>query len=409
MKALYVSYDGMTDPLGRSQVLPYLEGLAARGHEITLLSCEKPERMEADGSAVRAICQRAGIDWRSVAYHKSPPVLSGMIDVAVLKREAARLHRLKRFNLVHCRSYMAAIAGDWLKRKHGVPFLFDMRGFWADERVERGIWPARNPLFSAAYSYFKHLERRFLRDADAIVSLSDNAKHEILSWAADRRPAATITVIPCCVDLSLFSESSPAEFAATRKRLAIDGDASVLLYVGSIGGAYLTAEMLTLFRVYRSMQPMARFLFVSGHPRSEIEQLAREHGVGPSELVIVAAKREEVPALIAAADIGVSFILATFSAKASCPTKFGEMLAMGVPVIANAGVGDMAEIIRNTGAGALVEDYDETSLKAAVAVAESAAKDRKAVRAAAARYFALDRGIARYDAIYRAIGRSGDR
>jgi glycosyltransferase involved in cell wall biosynthesis len=125
--------------------------------------------------------------------------------------------------------------------------------------------------------------------------------------------------------------------------------------------------------------------------------------------VIVAAKREEVPALIAAADIGVSFILATFSAKASCPTKFGEMLAMGVPVIANAGVGDMAEIIRNTGAGALVEDYDETSLKAAIAVAESAAKDRKAVRAAAARYFALDRGIARYDAIYRAIGRSGDR
>src|SRR6478736_8217005 len=110
----------MTDPLGRSQVLPYLEGLAARGHEITLLSCEKPERMEADGSAVRAICQRAGIDWRPVAYHKSPPVLSGMIDVAVLKREAARLHRLKRFNLVHCRSYMAAIAGDWLKRKHGV-------------------------------------------------------------------------------------------------------------------------------------------------------------------------------------------------------------------------------------------------------------------------------------------------
>ena len=104
---------------------------------------------------------------------------------------------------------------------------------------------------------------------------------------------------------------------------------------------------------------MARFLFVSGHPRDEIERLAREHGVDRSEVVIVAAKREEVPALIAAADIGVSFILATFSAKASCPTKFGEMLAMGVPVIANAGVGDMAEIIRDTGAGAVVEDYDD--------------------------------------------------
>src|SRR5438270_5278488 len=129
MRALYISYDGMTDPLGRSQVLPYLEGLAARGHEITLLSCEKPTRMVADDDAVQAICDRAGIDWRPVAYHKSPPVLSGILDVAVLKRAAARLHRLKRFDIVHCRSYMAAIAGDRLKRTEGVPFLFDMRGF----------------------------------------------------------------------------------------------------------------------------------------------------------------------------------------------------------------------------------------------------------------------------------------
>jgi len=145
VRALYISYDGMTDPLGRSQVLPYLQGLAARGHDITLLSCEKSDRIAADGAGVRAICDAAGIDWQPVAWHKSPPILSGIIDVAALKHNAARLHDAKRFDLVHCRSYMAAIAGDWLKRKRRVPFLFDMRGFWADERVERDIWPARNP------------------------------------------------------------------------------------------------------------------------------------------------------------------------------------------------------------------------------------------------------------------------
>ena len=62
-----------------------------------------------------------------------------------------------------------------------------------------------------------------------------------------------------------------------------------------------------------------------------------------------------MPALIAAADLGVSFILATYSAKASCPTKFGEMLAMGIPVIANAGVGDIAEIAARNRSGAIVE------------------------------------------------------
>jgi glycosyltransferase involved in cell wall biosynthesis len=405
MRALYISYDGMTDPLGRSQVLPYLQGLAARGHEITLLSCEKPARMAAGGAAVRAICNAAGIDWRPADYHKSPPILSGIIDVAVLKRAAARLHKRKRFDLVHCRSYMAAIAGDWLKRRHEVPFLFDIRGFWADERVERGIWPARNPLFRMAYRYFKRLENRFFRDADAIVSLTDSARREIESWPLYRRPTAPITVIPCCVDLALFDETVRKGRSETRERLGIAADAPVLLYVGSVGGAYLMNEMFALFRAYRKIRPGARFLFVSGHRREEIERLARTEGVEPSELVVVSAKRDEVPALIAAADLGVSFILATYSANASCPTKFGEMLAMGVPVIANAGVGDIAAIIRDTGAGAIVEGYDDRSLTEAINVAAEAGRDSVAVRAAAVHYFDLEAGVDRYDEIYRAIGR----
>jgi glycosyltransferase involved in cell wall biosynthesis len=122
-------------------------------------------------------------------------------------------------------------------------------------------------------------------------------------------------------------------------------------------------------------------------------------------LLVVSAKRDEVPALVAAADIGVSFILATYSAKASCPTKFGEMLAMGVPVVANSGVGDIAEIVRKTGAGAIVDGYDEASLAKAIGQAEAAAKKPASVRAAAVRYFALEDGVGRYDDIYRAIGR----
>jgi len=403
MRALYISYDGMTDPLGRSQVLPYLQGLAERGHDITLLSCEKPDRT-ADKAAVRVICEQAGIDWQPVAYHKWPPILSGMLDVAVLKREAARLHSIKRFDLVHCRSYMAAIAGDWLKRRDGVPFLFDMRGFWADERVERGIWPAGNPLFRAAYAYFKRLERRFFRSADAIVSLTENALREIESWPRKLRPTAPITVIPCCVNLEVFSEESAEQRAAVRRKLGIDQNRPVLLYVGSVGGAYLMTEMFQLFQVYTEMHPGARFLFVTGHPREEVERLERQQGADATELFVVSANRDEVPALIAAADIGVSFILATYSAKASCPTKFGEMLAMGVPVIANAGVGDIAEIIRETGAGAIVDSFDRDSLSAAIARAEAAARDPASIRAAAVRHFALQAGVERYDAIYRAIG-----
>ena len=46
MKVLYISYDGMTDPLGQSQVLPYLCGLSKSGYQFTILSFEKKQRLK---------------------------------------------------------------------------------------------------------------------------------------------------------------------------------------------------------------------------------------------------------------------------------------------------------------------------------------------------------------------------
>ncbi|HXC74444.1 MAG TPA: hypothetical protein VN640_07175, partial [Sphingomicrobium sp.] len=71
-RVLYITYDGLTDPLGQSQVLPYLAGLAGLGHRITVLSCEKPQRMAQDGDRIRRQCAAAGIGWTPLAYHKRP-------------------------------------------------------------------------------------------------------------------------------------------------------------------------------------------------------------------------------------------------------------------------------------------------------------------------------------------------
>src|SRR5262245_13033577 len=129
-RVLYITYDGLTDPLGRSQVLPYLTGLSKRGHRITILSCEKPERMERDGQQIVELCSEAGLIWHPLRYHKKPPILSSAIDAAALQQTAIRLHRERLFDIAHCRSYVPARAGLALKQAFGVRFLFDMRGFW---------------------------------------------------------------------------------------------------------------------------------------------------------------------------------------------------------------------------------------------------------------------------------------
>jgi glycosyltransferase involved in cell wall biosynthesis len=404
MKALYLSYDGMTDPLGQSQVLPYLVGLSDKGHRITVVSCEKPDLMARDGRQIRRMCAAANIDWQPLTYHKQPPILSSVLDLRAMRRRAAKLQRRSHFNLVHCRSYIPGLVGLWLKRKFGLALVFDMRGFWVEERVEMGLWRLSNPLFRLVHRFFKKREAQLLREADAIVSLTEAARAEMCTWPGGESIAKRTTVIPCCVDLSHFNSRGAATRQQGRKLIGEGPDTPLLLYVGSLGGNYMLDEMLDAFAEFRRVHPVARFLIVTHHPAAEIIPVAEAHGIRADDLIIRAASREEVPALIAAADVGIAFKRESFSAKACSPTKIGEMLAIGVPVIVNSRVGDTAEIIRDTRAGAVVERFDAASLASAIRQAESAALPRRDIRDAARRWFSLDAGVDRYDAIYEAIG-----
>ena len=399
---LFISYDGMTDPLGQSQVLPYLTGLAARGHDITILSAEKKKRFAAEADAIRRICAAAGIDWQPIPYHQRPPVLSAIYDAAMLERRAVRLHRRKSFGILHCRGYVPALVGARLKRRLGTRFLFDMRGFWADERVDGGQWNLRNPLFAAVYRFFKRRESDWLHSADHVVSLTEEGKRTLLARPDRREGDPPVAVIPCCVDFDHFSVPD-AQRRAARSELGIDAEATVLVYVGSLGGNYLLDEMLGLFDVLRKRRTGARFLFVTRHDSAEIRAAAARFGIDADELVIRAAARDEVPRFTAAADLGVAFKQSSFSAKACSPTKLGEMLALGIPVVANAGVGDVEAVLEDSGAGVVVDRFDREAYAEALEALDRKQFDTAKWQQRARHWFDLDAGVDRYDSIYRSL------
>ena len=159
---LYLSYDGMTDPLGQSQVLPYLCGLTKRGFIFHLISFEKKERFEKYASHIQAICDENGIVWHPLSYTKKPPLLSTLYDVWRMRKLSFKLNKTHQFSIVHCRSYLSAMVGLAMKKKFKTKFLFDMRGFWADERVDGNIWDLKNPVFKIVYNFFKSQELKFL-------------------------------------------------------------------------------------------------------------------------------------------------------------------------------------------------------------------------------------------------------
>jgi len=404
VRVLYMSYDGMSDPLGGSQVLPYLVGLAGRGHEIDLISFEKPERSKDELASVEKQCADAGIRWHPLRYHKRPPVLSAVYDVFRMRQLAERLHRERHFNLAHCRSYLSALVGLRLKRRFGLPFIFDMRGFWADERVDGRIWNLANPLFRRVYRYFKRREAEFLADADSVVSLTERGRDILIDRRVDAKAGPPITVIPCCTDFTIFSPVRPADRTAARKALEIPDQARVAAYLGSFGTWYLVEEMMDFFRVQLERDPDARFLVVSREPGEQIKACAEARGV-PSEKVIVRpASRAEVPRLLAAADYGLFFIKPVFSKAASSPTKMGEFLGLELPIVTNAGVGDVDRIMEETGAGVLVTSFTDDAYRSALDELENLHFDLKRWWSATRRWFDLDLGLQRYDEIYRRFG-----
>lgn len=398
-KVLYLSYDGLTDPLGRAQILPYLVGLSERGHAISVISFEKPGRPQADWDAVRSLCSTAGIDWHPECYHARPPVLSTLRDIWKMRRSAERLHRSKAFEIVHCRSYISALVGLRLKRRHGVRFLFDMRGFYVDERIEMGLWRPGNPLFGLVIAYFRKREAEFFRSADAIVSLTHAAIPRLKAMSG-----ATITVIPCCVDFEQFSPPSDGERALARHDLGISGGIPVLGYLGSVGSNYLLDEMFSVFAAFRQRKPGAKFLFLTPDSPDYLRSVAARHSIPSEDLIIRSVGRAEVPRLMPAADAGVSFIRTGPSKLACCPTKLGEMMALGIPLIVNGEIGDVEEIIRESRGGVVVGRFDEDSLTKAVEALDTIGSSPEQIRSGARRWFDLSDGITAYNSIYRSLG-----
>ena len=394
----------MTDPLGQSQVLPYIIGLKEKGYNFTLISFEKRERFEKGKSAIESICQESGIQWQPLLYTKTPPILSTLKDLKVLKNKIKELHKKKSFHIVHCRSYITALAGLWMKKKWGVKLIFDMRGFWADERVDGGLWKLNNPVFASIYKYFKGKEQEFLISADHTISLTNAAKEEITSWDANKN-FAPVDVIPCCVDLKLFDPSSiNAHQAKTVKaQLQIQDDQKVISYIGSIGTWYLLEEMVNFFNTFLEVNKNAIFLFVTKDDQEEIQKVFKIKNLPLTSLRIVSAERNQVPLYISISDYSIFFIKPSYSKKASSPTKQGEIMAMGVPVICNDQVGDTSLVVEKYNAGIVVKEFSQNAYANYVNDLKQKDFDQQAIRRGAKEFFSLDRGIEKYHAVYEKV------
>jgi len=389
---LYISYDGMLEPLGQSQVISYLERLALE-FPIHLVSFEKSEdwAKEESRAHVKARLDSAGIVWRPLRYHKRPSALATSYDIAQGAWLGRRLVRQYGLSIVHARSYVPSVMALAIKRLTGAQYIFDMRGFWADERVDGGLWPRNSALYRVA----KGFERRFLLSADAVISLTHAGRRELERFPYLRGRLPPITVIPTCADLERF-----------RPTAAKEAMPFTLGYVGGAGTWYLFDEALKFFKALKLQRPDARLLILNRNEHTFIRAKIAAAAISGEDVDLVAVNHSEVPGVMQQMNAGLVLVKPVYSKTASAPTKLAEFLGCGIPCLVNAGVGDMAGIVAESGVGVVIGEFSEGGYAAAVGKLLSLAEEGDiSLRCAAAahRHFSLENGVGAYAGVYRSL------
>jgi glycosyltransferase involved in cell wall biosynthesis len=260
-------------------------------------------------------------------------------------------------------------------------------------------------MYKMIYHHFKKKESEQVKQSDGIVCLTHAAKKIIAEWP-EYKAGTPMEVIPCSADLQLFNPEviDEAKKNELRSALQINPGDFVVSYLGSVGGWYLIEEMMRFYKILAAKKPVVKFLFISPHRHDEIVAAAAKAGLPKESIITRKAGRKEVPILLSLSDYSVFFIRPCYSKLSSSPTKHGEIMAMGIPLVTNSGVGDVKEIVMQYKSGIVLDSFSDVDFAAtAAAMVNGAHYDPAMIRQGAKDFYSLETAVEKYDKVYRAI------
>lgn len=362
----YLTTDALTEGVGASQVLAYVERLGRQGVDVRLHSFEK----SAPARAITDRLRTAGVEWHPHPFgaHGGRGGLGRIIRGAVALRGA---------QLVHARSDLAA-ASALLARSER--WVWDVRSLWPDQRIAIGALRRGSP----EHRVLQRLEGTAARRSTAIVTLTEavipllEGRHHV-----DIRSKAR--VITTCTDVTTF-HATPLPPA----------DPVVAMLAGTLNRYYDVPLMIELIQAWRRRRDV-RLDVVAPGPTPWDDAL-RVLGANPTQ-----STPDEMPERIARAHIGLSVCRmdAGASLTAAMPTKIGEFLASGRPVVVNANLGDAGQLVEEHGIGvALSATHSvEDALDRLDALLEDPATAQRCRKVAEA-HFNLDRAVTTLMGLY---------
>lgn len=387
-KTIFLTRNGLMEPLGQSQVLRYLIGLSKDFHP-TIISFEKKNDIKNASlqSHIQLKCDANNINWIAKKYTNFFGPISTLIDITKMTI-ACFIEAKKGVSLIHARSYIPAFVAMIVGRILNINYIFDMRALWPEELITSG----RIHRNSFSYKILIALERLAIKNAFSVVTLTNASLDYIHNLYEHEVQHKKIAVIPTCTDLDKFNPSN------TKPDYVIGCSGSVL-------SGWFDLDKLGVFYSFLAKKNTSiKFEVTTKDNPSTVEDFLKQKGVPMDRLRVFSSTVENMPSVNQNQCASVMFYKGNkVSELGRSPTRMAEVLGCGNPIIANSGVGDVAEIVNKYDVGVILDDYDDSSLEIAYElflklVSDSNTSQR--CRNVAEEIFSLSRGVNSYTEIY---------
>lgn len=352
MRITYLhQYFNTLDMPGGTRSYEFARRMAARGHEVQLLTTERrggprPERWwvtDEDG---------INVHWTHVPYSNEMSYSARLRAFAAYSLKAAVRASAIPADVVFASSTPLTIAlpGVYVATRRRAPLVLEVRDLWPEVPIALGV--LRNPLTRTAA---RQLESFAYAHSQRVVALSPGMRDGVVMRGF---PADRVDVIPNAADVELFKESTALGEKYRRSDPWI-ADRPLVVYCGTVGTVNGVGYLVRLAESMLATDPEVRFIVAgSGRCLPAVIEEARARGVFDVNFrVIPEIAKREVPMILGAADIAMSTVIDVPELHANSANKFFDALAAGTPMAINH-EGWQAELLRRNGAGIVLPASD---------------------------------------------------
>ncbi|MBX3058996.1 MAG: glycosyltransferase family 4 protein [Anaerolineae bacterium] len=340
----------------RSRALPLAKELTRRGHQVCLFMPPWHTPAEADKT-----WQEGGVTLRYVPLRGGVPGITRRLIRETLAWQPDVVHGFKP------KAYSGLILW-WLWQFHRrrLRLVLD-----TDDWEGWGGWNEREPYTAVQKHFFAWQERWGLTHCHALTVASRALQTIALSRGV---PPERVVYVPNGPGISeqyaVSSEHSAvgrSPLTADRSLLAADRP-TLLLY--SRFFEFEVSRLAAVLAGVHTAVPQLQILLVGQSlfdaDAAQLQQLLAVGGALEAITDVGWVEPEKLPAVLAQADVGIYLMDDTLLNRTKCPVKLADMLAVGIPVVAEA-VGQVSEYVVHGRTGLLRPSGDVPGLVADLA------------------------------------------